>query len=83
MYTVSQFKLQKNIPMKCVKNSGTLGSCMRGGMYIEKHRKRMRRNNEIPCMHYLVENSISCYHTHILSSVRTLILFVILPAKQK
>jgi hypothetical protein len=49
----------------------------------EKRPQQMLEDVEICCAHYLVENKISWHPTHILSSVRTLILLVVLPAKQK
>jgi hypothetical protein len=49
----------------------------------EKRAERMLEDVEFPCAHYLVENKISWCPTHILSSVRTPIPLVVLPAKQK
>jgi hypothetical protein len=40
-------------------------------------------NVEIPFAHNLIENKIPCHPTHVLSSARTPIPLIVLPAEQK
>jgi hypothetical protein len=66
--------------MKCVNNLGISGN---GKQCIKKRLQQMLENVEIMYAHYLVENKISWHPTHILSSARTVIPVILLPAKQK
>jgi hypothetical protein len=52
-------------------------------MGIGQRETRLLGKVEHLVVHYLVENKISWHPTHILSCVNTLIMLIVLPAKQE